>query len=73
MQVSNSKPASAFLKRRFMKEKNGTEICTLKNGEKDNMRISNIIKEGRKNKWIATLLKMGKSDEMKSSIFDKRI
>ena len=48
MQVSNSKPASAFLKRRFMKEKNGTEICTLKNGEKDNMRISNIIKEGRK-------------------------
>ena len=50
MQVSNSKPASAFLKRRFMKEKNGTEICTLKNGEKDNMRISNIITEGRKNK-----------------------
>lgn len=48
MQVSNSKPASAFLKRRFMKEKNGTEICTLKNGEEDNMRISNIIKEGRK-------------------------
>lgn len=48
MQVSNAKPASTFLKRRFMKEKNGTEICTLKNGEKDNMRISNIIKEGRK-------------------------
>ena len=45
MQVSNSKPASAF-----MKEKNGAEICTLKNGEKDKMRISNIIKEGRKNK-----------------------
>ena len=27
MQVSNSKPASAFLKRRFMKEKNGAKIC----------------------------------------------
>lgn len=47
MQVSILKPASVFLKQRFIKGKNGTETCTLENAEKCKIIISGKTKEGR--------------------------